>query len=66
MTESRLSWWEVVKSVAASMFGVQSEKKRQADFSSHQSIVPFLIVGVIFVAVFVISLIIFVKWLIPG
>lgn len=64
MSETKLSWWEVVKSVAASMFGVQSEKKRQADFSSHQSILPFLIVGVVFVAVFVVGLVLLVKWIV--
>lgn len=64
MSETRMSWWEVVKSVAASMFGVQSEKKRQADFSTHQSFLPFVIVGVVFVVVFVISLVLLVKWIV--
>ena len=64
INKQRTSWWGVIKSVAASMFGVQSEQKRQDDFSSHQSVLPFLIVGVVFVVLFVISLVLLVKWIV--
>lgn len=42
-------FWSVFKSVAASMFGVQSEHNRQIDFQK-KSILPFILIGVLFVA----------------
>ena len=45
------------------MFGVQSDANYQRDFEQ-KSFVPFLIVGVAFVVVFVIGLIIFVNALV--
>ncbi|TDF36648.1 DUF2970 domain-containing protein [Alteromonadaceae bacterium M269] len=55
MKAEKASLWQVIKSVSASMFGVQSEKNRQLDFAQ-TSIVPYVVVGVIFVAVLVVSL----------
>ncbi|MCY7295306.1 DUF2970 domain-containing protein [Alteromonas sp. a30] len=49
---SSSEFWSVFKSVAASMFGVQSEHNRQADFQK-KSILPFLLVGVLFVIGFI-------------
>ncbi|MBC3767610.1 DUF2970 domain-containing protein [Neptunicella marina] len=54
------NWWRVVKSVAASALGVQSEANRQHDFQQN-SIVPYLVVGVLFLVLFIISLITIVK-----
>ena len=42
------TFWQVFKSVAAGMFGVQSEKNRLRDFSQH-SFIPFLSIGIVFV-----------------
>ncbi|MGF1768730.1 DUF2970 domain-containing protein [Enterovibrio makurazakiensis] len=48
--------WEVVKSVFAAMFGVQSDKNRQRDFKQ-ASMAPYLLVGILFVVFFVLGLI---------
>jgi len=45
-------FWDVFKSVAASMFGVQSEKNRLADFKK-KSLMPFILVGILFVLGFI-------------
>ena len=55
------NFWQIFKSVAASMFGVQSEKNRQLDFQK-SSIVPFVVVGILFVAGFIISIMLVVKF----
>lgn len=47
---------DVVKSVFAAMFGVQSDKNRQRDFQQ-SSMVPYIVVGFVFVALFVLALI---------
>ena len=52
----RSSFFNVLVSVAASMFGVQSEKNRQFDFEQN-SFLPYLVVGIMFVVFFVLSLI---------
>ncbi|KXI29194.1 DUF2970 domain-containing protein [Paraglaciecola hydrolytica] len=48
--------FDVFKSVAASMFGVQSAKNRERDFQQ-SSIVPYIVVGVIFVLLLIIGLV---------
>jgi hypothetical protein len=45
---AKANLWQVVKSVAASVFGVQSDANYKNDFEQ-SSFVPFAIVGVIFV-----------------
>ncbi|XOV79688.1 MAG: DUF2970 domain-containing protein [Aestuariibacter sp.] len=49
---SKPSLWQVIKSVAASAFGVQSEANRQKDFEQ-SSILPYVLVGVVFVLGFI-------------
>lgn len=44
--------WQVIRSVLAAFFGVQSEQNRQQDFS-RSSPWPFIITGVLAGAVFV-------------
>jgi hypothetical protein len=62
---SKPSLFDIVKSVAAAAFGVQSSKNRERDF--HQrSIVPYVVVGVIFVALFVIGLLTLVSQIVPS
>ncbi|GAB3013255.1 DUF2970 domain-containing protein [Bowmanella dokdonensis] len=63
MPDSKPSWFQIFKSVAASAFGVQSDKNRQQDFA-HHSALPFLLVGVLFVVLFVVSLILLVNSLV--
>jgi hypothetical protein len=56
-------WLKLIKSVSASMMGVQSQKNYEDDFSE-QSVLPFVITGVIIVVIFVVSLVVFVNILV--
>ncbi len=53
----------VILSVLASAFGVQSQQNYQRDFN-HTSPLLYIIVGVVFVALFVAGLLVFVRWLV--
>lgn len=53
---------KVVQSVFASAFGVQSQAKYEQDFSQ-TAIFPYILVGIVFVAVLVLGLVILVNWL---
>ena len=59
---AHLNVWQIIKSVAASAFGVQSEQNRQRDFQQ-QSPLPYIVVGVIFVVLFILLLFAIVNWL---
>lgn len=59
-TPKKPSFWQVIKAVSASMLGVQSQKNYQNDFSSHSAI-PYLIVGVVFVGIFILGLLLLVN-----
>ena len=48
MSKSKTNLWQVFKSVAASVFGVQSDANYRNDFEQ-TSFVPFVIVGILFV-----------------
>lgn len=52
--------FKVMQSILAGAFGVQSDKRREEDFSSH-SPWPYIIAGILFTASFVVGLIIIVK-----
>lgn len=54
------STWQVMKSVAAAAFGVQSETARQRDFTRGRP-GTFIIAGAVFTAVFVAVLIVIVN-----
>lgn len=47
--------WQVCKSVAAALFGVQSEQTRLRDFSHHNPL-PFIAVGVLFIIALVLTI----------
>lgn len=51
---------KVMQSILAGAFGVQSDKRREEDFSSH-SPWPYIIAGVLFTASFVVGLILIVN-----
>lgn len=51
---------KIMQSILAGALGVQSEKRRQEDFSSH-SPVPYIIAGLLFGAAFVGGLILVVQ-----
>ena len=55
-------FWRVFQSVAASMFGVQSEKNRQLDFQT-TSFLPYVVVGVLFVIGFIVAIMLVVQFI---
>ena len=59
-TKQKVGWAQIFLSVCSAFFGVQSDKNRQADFSSG-SFWPYLIIGFVVVAIFIISLLFAVK-----
>lgn len=46
------NWLQVVRSVIASMIGVQSDKNRQHDFTGG-SPMPYIIIGIVAVVLFI-------------
>ncbi len=58
-----LTFWEVLGSTFAAAFGVQSFKNRKRDFT-RGNVVHFIISGLVFVACFVIGMIMFVNLII--
>lgn len=56
---------KVLQSVLAGALGVQSDKRREEDFSSH-SPWPYIIAGIIFTAGFVVTLVVVVKLVLAG
>lgn len=53
---SKPTIWDVVKSVLSAAIGVQSDKNRQADFEQG-SLPVYIIAGLIFTVLFVVTLI---------
>lgn len=58
-------FWDIVVSVLAALFGVQSDKNRQRDFN-HGNPAVYIAVGAVFVVLFVLSLILVVSWVAPS
>ncbi len=58
---SDTGFWAAVGSVLASLFGVQSHKNYERDFT-RGTFITFAVVGVVMVVLFVVSLFSFVKW----
>ncbi|WP_226988961.1 DUF2970 domain-containing protein [Brumicola pallidula] len=56
-------WFRLIKSVSASMLGVQSQKSYEEDFTE-QSPVPFIVTGIVLVILFVVSLVLLVNFLV--
>ncbi|SNC74464.1 Protein of unknown function [Marinobacter sp. es.048] len=52
--------FKIMQSILAGAFGVQSDKRREEDFSSH-SPWPYIIAGILFTASFVVGLIVIVN-----
>jgi uncharacterized membrane protein YidH (DUF202 family) len=63
MSEFFAYWVGIVKSVFASLIGVQSQKQYEKDANT-PSIVPFIAVGIVMVALFVITLWVLVNFLV--
>ncbi|MDV3503619.1 DUF2970 domain-containing protein [Marinobacter sp. M-5] len=51
---------KIIQSILAGAFGVQSDKRRQEDFSSHSPL-PYIIAGLLFTTGFVVTLVVVVK-----
>lgn len=60
MAEGKPSLVDVIKSVLASFFGVQSDKNRQRDFQQG-SPAQFIIVGLVLTVFFIVGMIFIVK-----
>ncbi|MCG2580003.1 MAG: DUF2970 domain-containing protein [Marinobacter sp.] len=56
---------KIMQSIIAGAFGVQSDKRRQEDFSSHSPL-PYIIAGLLFTVGFVVTLVIVVKLVLSG
>ena len=56
---------KIMQSILAGALGVQSDRRRQEDFSSH-SPVPYIVAGLLFTAVFVGGLILVVNLVLAG
>lgn len=55
----------ILQSILAGAFGVQSDRRRQEDFSSH-SPWPYIIAGIVFTVAFVVALILIVQAVLAG
>lgn len=58
--DQRMTLWQTMQSVGASLFGVQSSRNRQRDFS-HGKPSHFIIVGLLAVAAFIAVLVLIVQ-----
>ncbi|MCE2030117.1 DUF2970 domain-containing protein [Sessilibacter corallicola] len=65
MNQDKLSFWQVLLSILAAAFGVQSQKNQERDFSRNR-VVVFVVGGVLFTVVFVVSLAFLVQWIIQS
>ena len=59
--QSGTGFWSVRGSVVAILFGVQSHKNYERDFTKG-TFISFAVIGVILVVLFVVTLFMFVKW----
>ncbi|RUO39579.1 DUF2970 domain-containing protein [Pseudidiomarina aestuarii] len=55
----------ILLSVLAALFGVQTEQNRQRDFTNGNPAV-YITVGIIFIILFVVSLLLIVNWVLPA
>ena len=62
---TKRSLLDIIKSVAASAIGVQSSANRERDFEQN-SVVPYVVVGVVFVVIFVLTLAFVVSLVLPS
>ncbi|MFT4938053.1 MAG: diacylglycerol kinase [Paraglaciecola sp.] len=65
LERKKQSLLNVVKSVAASVLGVQSSANRERDFQQN-SVVPYVVVGVIFVVILILALMSVVSLILPA
>lgn len=63
-SEKKLSFWQTMSSVIAASFGVQSQKNKERDFEKG-SIKGFVAAALIFTAIFVLTLVVIVRLVLP-
>jgi len=63
-SEKKLSFWQTMTSVIAASFGVQSQKNKERDFEKG-SIKGFVAAALIFTAIFVLTLVVIVRLVLP-
>jgi len=57
--------WQVIKSVLAALFGVQSSQVYRRDFEKGNPW-AYIVVGLVITVVFVLTLVVVVKWVLAG
>lgn len=62
--DKKLSFWQTMGSVIAASFGVQSKKNKERDFEKG-SIPGFIAAALIFTVVFVVTLVVVVRLVLP-
>jgi hypothetical protein len=62
--DQKLTFWQTMGSVIAASFGVQSQKNKERDFEKG-SIPGFIAAALIFTAVFVVTLVVVVRLVLP-
>ena len=65
LNSTKRSLLDIIKSVASSAIGVQSSANRERDFEQN-SVVPYVVVGVVFVVIFVLTLAFVVSLVLPS
>lgn len=60
MNEKKPSFWQIVLSTLAAAFGVQSSKAHERD-ADQRSVAPYLVAGLIFTALFIVTIVLIVK-----
>ncbi|BES71570.1 hypothetical protein RE428_25880 [Marinobacter nanhaiticus D15-8W] len=55
--------FKVIQSILAGAFGVQSDRRREEDFSSGSPL-TYIVAGIVFVLVFVVTIALVVQWVI--
>ena len=58
--EQPLTFWQIAASTAAAAFGVQNRANRERDFSRGKPL-HFIIAGIVFTALFVLTVVVVVK-----
>ncbi|MGY8869016.1 MAG: DUF2970 domain-containing protein [Pseudomonadales bacterium] len=61
MSDQHPTLWQMILSVIAAMFGVQSERNRERDFTKG-SLWPYILLGIITLIVFIVAVILLTRW----
>jgi len=64
-TRKKQPFWRMMISVLQASFGVQSSANRERDFE-HGSITGFIVAALVFTLIFIMSLVLLVRWVLSG